>query len=80
LRQVLADGELSLAERLLGRPVSISGSCTAWSELGRQFGCATATVQLKRVRAPLQGVYAVSVPELEWRDAKGVAIIARAYR
>jgi riboflavin kinase/FMN adenylyltransferase len=74
LRQVLAEGDFSLAERLLGRPFSISGRVLHGQKLGRQLGAPTANVQLKRVRAPLQGVYRVSV-ELDGVTQKGVANI-----
>lgn len=74
LRQVLAEGDFTLAERLLGRPFSISGRVLHGQKLGRQLGAPTANVQLKRLRAPLQGVYRVSV-ELDGVTQKGVANI-----
>lgn len=74
VRQVLAEGDFSLAERLLGRPFSISGRVLHGQKLGRQLGAPTANVQLKRLRAPLQGVYRVSV-ELNGVTQKGVANI-----
>ncbi|UAW99036.1 bifunctional riboflavin kinase/FAD synthetase [Halopseudomonas nanhaiensis] len=60
LRQVLAEGDFELAERLLGRPFSITGRVMHGQKLGRTLGAPTANVQLKRLHAPLQGVYRVS--------------------
>lgn len=74
VRQVLAEGDFALAERLLGRPFSISGRVLHGQKLGRQLGAPTANIQLKRVNAPLNGVYRVSV-ELDGRKQPGVANI-----
>lgn len=74
LRQVLADGDFDLAERLLGRPFSITGRVMHGQKLGRTLGAPTANVQLKRLRAPLTGVYRVSA-ELKGLSYKGVANI-----
>ncbi|TCD18366.1 bifunctional riboflavin kinase/FAD synthetase [Pseudomonas sp. IC_126] len=60
LRQVLADGDLALAERLLGRPFSLAGRVMHGQALGRQLGAPTANVQLKRKSTPLSGVFMVS--------------------
>lgn len=74
LRQVLADGDFELAERLLGRPFSITGRVMHGQKLGRTLGAPTANVQLKRLRVPLTGVYRVSA-ELDGTTHKGVANI-----
>ncbi|SDR77770.1 FMN adenylyltransferase /riboflavin kinase [Halopseudomonas xinjiangensis] len=74
LRQVLADGDFDLAERLLGRPFSITGRVMHGQKLGRTLGAPTANVQLKRLHAPLQGVYRVSA-EVDGEAHKGVANI-----
>ncbi len=60
LRQVLAGGDFELAERLLGRPFSINGRVMYGQQLGRTLGAPTANVQLKRLHAPLKGVFRVS--------------------
>ncbi len=60
LRQVLADGDLALAERLLGRPFSLAGRVLHGQALGRQLGAPTANIQLKRKSTPLSGVFVVS--------------------
>src|SRR5690606_23428877 len=74
VRQALAEGDFALAERLLGRPFTITGRVLHGQKLGRQLGTPTANVQLKRRRVPLNGVYLVSV-ELEGRQLPGVANI-----
>ncbi|MBA1279971.1 MULTISPECIES: bifunctional riboflavin kinase/FAD synthetase [Pseudomonadaceae] len=60
LRQVLADGDLALAERLLGRPFTLAGRVMHGQALGRQLGAPTANIQLKRKSTPLSGVFVVS--------------------
>lgn len=61
LRRVLEAGDFLLAERLLGRPYSISGKVVFGRQLGRTIGSPTANLELHRLRAPLSGVYAVWV-------------------
>ena len=74
VRQVVADADFAQAERLLGRPFSISGRVVHGQQLGRTLGAPTANVQLKRLSAPLSGVYRVSV-ELDGVRQLGVANI-----
>lgn len=74
VRQVLAEADFAQAERLLGRPFSITGRVLHGQKLGRQLGAPTANIQLKRINAPLNGVYRVSV-ELDGRKQQGVANI-----
>ncbi len=50
IRQALADGDLALAARMLGRPYSLSGRVLHGQKLARQLGWPTANVQLKRRR------------------------------
>lgn len=60
VREALAAADFNQAERLLGRAWCITGRVLHGQKLGRQLGCPTANVQLKRTKAPLQGVYLVS--------------------
>ncbi|MCP8463881.1 bifunctional riboflavin kinase/FAD synthetase [Pseudomonas sp. ZM23] len=60
IRKDLADGDLHMAERLLGRPYRLSGRVLHGQKLGRTLGSPTANIQLKRRKAPLNGVYLVS--------------------
>lgn len=75
VRTALVDADFSLARRLLGRPYSINGRVMHGKQLGRTLNAPTANVQLKRHRAPLQGVYLVSVQLRSGRHLPGVANI-----
>ena len=59
VRQALAEGDLHLAGRLLGRPFSLSGRVLHGQKLGRQLGSPTANIQLKRRKAPLNESWSV---------------------
>jgi riboflavin kinase/FMN adenylyltransferase len=74
VRQALAAADFELAERLLGRTYCITGRVLHGQKLGRQLGCPTANVQLKRSRPPLQGVYMVSA-RVDGQTFRGVANI-----
>lgn len=74
VRDALAAADFALAERLLGRPYSIRGRVLHGQKLARQLGSPTANVQLKRRKAPLQGVYLVSA-EVNGQRYPGVANI-----
>lgn len=80
VRKALADNELALAEKLLGRPYSITGKVFHGDRRGRTIGFPTANVLLHRKNAPVKGVYAVEVhlknqPELKVQY--GVANLGR---
>jgi riboflavin kinase/FMN adenylyltransferase len=68
VRNALAIGDLKLAERLLGRPYSISGKVIHGAQLGRKLGFPTANVHMRHERPALKGVYAVKLD-----GVKGVA-------
>ena len=73
VREALEAGELEHAERLLGRPYCISGRVIHGQKLGRRLGYATANIQLKRLRAPLSGIFVVTVDGIGGRQYEGVA-------
>jgi len=73
VRAALAAGDLETAERLLGRPYSISGRVVHGRKLGRELGFATANVQLKHNRPPLSGIFAVRVHGVGARSRPAVA-------
>ncbi|EEQ01767.1 FMN adenylyltransferase [Yersinia rohdei ATCC 43380] len=75
IRQALNDDDLVLAETLLGHPYSISGRVVHGDELGRTIGFPTANLPLKRLVAPVKGVYAVDVYGLSSEPLPGVANI-----
>ena len=72
IRKALEDSDFELAELLLGKPYSIAGRVIVGQQLGRQLGAPTANIALRRLRAPMSGVYAVEV-EIGQRSLKGVA-------
>ncbi|MEH6582009.1 MAG: bifunctional riboflavin kinase/FAD synthetase [Halioglobus sp.] len=73
IRESLAAANFSEAEKLLGRPFSISGKVVFGRQLGRTLGTPTANLELHRLRAPLKGVYAVSVSGPGMDRVPGVA-------
>jgi len=72
VRAALAAGDFAHAERLLGRPYSISGKVGPGARLGRELGFPTANIALAQ-RPPLSGIYVV---EVEGRG-RGVASVGR---
>jgi riboflavin kinase / FMN adenylyltransferase len=74
IRQSLADGDLDLAERLLGRRYAISGRVLRGNELGRTLGFATVNIRPPRPSA-LHGVFAVEVSGAGLERHPGVASI-----
>lgn len=75
LRAALAEGDMSHAARLLGRPYSIAGRVMHGDKIGRAIGFPTANIQLKHRRPALCGVYAVSVEGAGPRPLPGAASI-----
>jgi len=73
VREALDAGDLEHAERLLGRPYCISGRVIHGQKLGRKLGYATANIQLKRLKAPLSGIFVVTVDGIDARQYEGVA-------
>lgn len=61
VREALAQGNLSLAAELLGRPYRMSGRIGFGRQLGRTLNTPTANVMVKRHKLPLTGVFAVQV-------------------
>lgn len=75
IREVLANSDFALAERLLGRPYSMSGRVIVGQQLGRTIGAPTVNIQLRRPKSPLSGVYAVEVEGVSGKPWPGVANI-----
>jgi riboflavin kinase/FMN adenylyltransferase len=73
IRTALEGADFDEAQRLLGRPYSISGKVIYGRQLGQSIGTPTANLQLHRLRAPLAGVYAVQVSGAGLACAPGVA-------
>ncbi len=73
IREALENADFDTAEALLGRPYSISGRVIYGRQLGGTIGTPTANLELRRLRAPLSGVYAVEVSGGGLVNALGVA-------
>ncbi|MBD1839114.1 bifunctional riboflavin kinase/FAD synthetase [Coleofasciculus sp. FACHB-501] len=62
IRQALQEGDLEQANRLLGRPYTLTGLVVKGQQLGRTIGFPTANLQLPSEKfLPRQGVYCVRV-------------------
>jgi riboflavin kinase / FMN adenylyltransferase len=62
IRESLAVGDIQKANRLLGRPYSLTGVVITGQQLGRTIGFPTANIQLPKDKfLPRHGVYAVEV-------------------
>lgn len=75
IREALAQGDLTRAERLLGRPYSICGRIIHGRKLGRDLGFPTANINIQRKNTPLQGVFAVTMSGIDSKPMPGVANI-----
>jgi riboflavin kinase/FMN adenylyltransferase len=73
IRQALEAADFATVAELLGRPYSIVGRVAMGQRLGTQLGLPTANVNLRRLRAPLAGVYAVEVSGAGPQKRFGVA-------
>ena len=76
IRQLVMDGEVCLASKLLGRPYSIEGTVITGHSRGRELGFPTANITTPNELAPKEGVYAVTV-ESEGRTYRGAANIGK---
>ena len=61
IREALEAGDLPVAQRLLGRPYSMSGRVIHGDKLGAKLGFPTANIQIRLNRPPLSGIFAVRV-------------------
>jgi riboflavin kinase/FMN adenylyltransferase len=73
IRVCLERGDLDAAESLLGRRYAIAGKVVSGDRLGAKLGYPTANVQLKRLRAPLSGIFVIEVDGLANAPLPGVA-------
>jgi riboflavin kinase / FMN adenylyltransferase len=72
VRDALWLGDFALARQLLGYPYFMMGRVVYGRQLGRQLGIPTANIRLQRYRAPVEGVFAVTVRGLA-REYQGIA-------
>ncbi|MDQ2994116.1 MAG: bifunctional riboflavin kinase/FAD synthetase [Pseudomonadota bacterium] len=73
VRKALEDGDLDLAERLLGHRFAMSGRVAHGDKIGRTIGFPTANIHLHRQHVPIQGVMAVRVYGIDEKIYNGVA-------
>ncbi|HSG63139.1 MAG TPA: bifunctional riboflavin kinase/FAD synthetase [Pseudomonadales bacterium] len=73
IREALVEADFACVEHLLGRPYSMSGRVVMGQQLGRTMGAPTANIQLRRLRSPLAGVYAVEIDGIDGKRYQGVA-------
>jgi riboflavin kinase / FMN adenylyltransferase len=73
VRTLLADGDFESASRLLGRRFMIGGHVVRGQQLGRKLGYPTANVRLGSRVAPVGGIFAVRVHDVDAQMKPGVA-------
>lgn len=77
VREALAAGDFPLAERLLGRPYTISGRVAHGAKLGRTLGFPTANIVLRRA-PPVEGIFVVeAMDEASGERWQGAASVGR---
>src|SRR5580700_10080478 len=74
IREALAAGDLKRAERLLGRPYTMTGRVVRGEQLGRKLGFPTANVRFAHRRLPLAGIFAARVHVRGAADAPLAAV------
>ncbi|MGK7926833.1 MAG: riboflavin biosynthesis protein RibF, partial [Spirulina sp.] len=72
IRLVLGEGDVAIAQQLLGRPYRLSGTVVKGQQLGRAIGFPTANLDLPQDKfLPRYGVYAVTVEVVGMPILKG---------
>jgi len=75
VRAALVAGDLQHAERLLGRPYSITGRVLHGAKLGRTIGFPTLNLRIAHKRPAVHGVFAVRVFGIDDKILPGVASV-----
>lgn len=75
VRAALLAGDLQRAERLLGRPYSITGRVLHGAKLGRTIGFPTLNLRIAHKRPAVHGVFAVRVHGIDDTAWPGVASV-----
>jgi riboflavin kinase/FMN adenylyltransferase len=73
IRDALGNGDLALAEKLLGCSYSVCGRVAHGDKRGRTIGYPTANIRMFRKNAPVNGVFAVTMTGIDDREFEGVA-------
>jgi riboflavin kinase/FMN adenylyltransferase len=69
IRRALADGDVTLARRMLGRPYVVAGEVVRGDARGRSLSCPTANVELHNEVLPRPGVYVTETMVIAGRFA-----------
>ena len=77
IRDALANDELDLANKMLGRAYTICGHVNHGDKRGRTIGFPTANIHLRRTETPLKGVYSVTMHSKKYGDVAGIANLGR---
>lgn len=73
IRDALGNGDLALAEKLLGYRYTVCGRVAHGDKRGRAIGYPTANIQMFRKNTPVNGVFAVTMTGIDGREFEGVA-------
>lgn len=77
VRDLLQQGDLQQAEKLLGRNYAITGRVVVGDKLGRQLGVPTANIKLAPTKPSLSGVYCVRVSGFDGNIYPAVANVGK---
>lgn len=75
VREALAAGDMTQAEKLLGRPYAINGRVAHGDKRGRELGYPTINIDLHRLKSPVSGIFAARVRGLGSEPAEAVVSI-----
>jgi len=73
IRDALGEGDLALAEKLLGHCYSVCGRVAHGDKLGRTIGYPTANIKMFRKNTPVNGVFAVTMTGIDDFEFAGIA-------
>jgi riboflavin kinase/FMN adenylyltransferase len=73
IRDALGEGDLAMAEKLLGRCYSVCGRVAHGDKRGRTMGYPTANIRMFRKNTPVNGVFAVTMTGVDGLEFEGVA-------
>ncbi len=76
IRNLLLEGNVELANQLLGRRYYISGIVTRGKMLGKSIGAGTANINIRERLVPREGVY-LTVTELDNKRLKSVSNVGK---
>ncbi|MEM7208890.1 MAG: bifunctional riboflavin kinase/FAD synthetase [Pseudomonadota bacterium] len=75
IRTALSEGDMSVAEDLLGQPYFIEGRVMHGDKRGRTLGYPTANIHLRRQHTPVKGVFVVECVTTDGKRYQGMASI-----